>query len=120
MPSIPAAPLLRFTCANASFRFSRSTTASIDGPATAGRSRLAFAARASDSWAAALLPAFFRPHLAMMPLRFTNPSPSSGWIEDFHLQAVVHPRHTTKPPPAGPAAVDRSEEKERPSIRRPP
>ena len=23
-----------------------------------------------------------------------NPSPPSGWIEDFHLQAVVHARHT--------------------------
>ncbi len=50
--------------------------------------------------AAALLHAFFRPHLAMTPLRFTNPSPSSGWIEDFHLQAVVHTRHTTKNRPA--------------------
>ena len=214
MPSMPAAPLLRFTCANAFFRFSRSTTASIDGPATAGRSRPAFAARASVSWAAALrgftlrpgaqvqleliflphgsreiaallatstvrafggalpptmpsadfcaairspcgglspvpetrrrppevrstaftarppdlpprplmavdfaiicslvrpgrprypvlvhraaalLHASFRPHLAMTPLRFANPSPPSGWIEDFHLQAVDHARHT--------------------------
>ena len=33
------------------------------------------------------------------PLRFANPSPPSGWIEDFHLQAVVHTRHTTKTPP---------------------
>src|SRR6266478_250803 len=45
--------------------------------------------------AAALLHAFFRPHLAMTPLRFANPSPPSGWIEDFHLQAVVRTRHTT-------------------------
>ena len=44
--------------------------------------------------AATLLHAFFRPHLAMTPLRFANPSPPSGWIEDFHLQAVVHTRHT--------------------------
>ena len=44
--------------------------------------------------AAVLLHAFFRPHLAMTPLRFANPSPPSGWIEDFHLQAVVHTRHT--------------------------
>ena len=44
--------------------------------------------------AAVLLYAFFRPHLAMTPLRFANPSPPSGWIEDFHLQAVVHTRHT--------------------------
>ena len=48
--------------------------------------------------AAALLHAFFRPHLAMTPLRFANPSPPSGWIEDFHLQAVVHTRHTTGSP----------------------
>src|SRR5436305_11698717 len=46
--------------------------------------------------AAALLHAVFRPHLAMTPLRFANPSPSSGWIEDSHLQAVVHTRHTSK------------------------
>src|ERR1700740_1171992 len=44
--------------------------------------------------AAVLLHAFFRPHLAMTPLRFANPSPPSGWIEDFHLRAVVHTRHT--------------------------
>jgi hypothetical protein len=49
--------------------------------------------------AAALLHASFRPHLAMTPLRFANPSPPSGWIEDFHLQAVDHARHTTKRPP---------------------
>jgi hypothetical protein len=48
--------------------------------------------------AAALLHASFRPHLAMTPLRFANPSPPSGWIEDFHLQAVDHARHTTKRP----------------------
>jgi len=51
--------------------------------------------------AAALLHASFRPHLAMTPLRFANPSPPSGWIEDFHLQAVDHARHTKK----GPAAI---------------
>src|SRR5579862_2733714 len=44
--------------------------------------------------AANLLHAFFRPRLATTPLRFANPSPPSGWIEDFHLQAVVHTRHT--------------------------
>src|SRR5882757_1958663 len=48
--------------------------------------------------AAALLHAFFRPHLTMTPLRFASPSPSSGWTEDFHLQAVVHTRHTTGSP----------------------
>jgi hypothetical protein len=54
MPSMPAAPLLGFTCANACFRFSRSIAAFIDGPAAAGRSRQAFAARASVAWGAAL------------------------------------------------------------------
>src|SRR5260370_38648010 len=52
--------------------------------------------------AAALLHAFFRPHLAMTPLRFASPSPSSGWTEDFHLQAVVHTRHTRKTPRLAP------------------
>jgi hypothetical protein len=47
---------------------------------------------------AALLHASFRPCLAATPLRFANPSPPSGWIEDFHLQAVEHARHTTKSP----------------------
>jgi hypothetical protein len=32
----------------------------------------------------------------MTPLRFANPSVPSGWTEDFHLQAVVHARHTKK------------------------
>jgi hypothetical protein len=44
--------------------------------------------------AAALLHASFRPHLVVTPLRFANPSPPSGWIEDSHLQAVDHARHT--------------------------
>jgi hypothetical protein len=48
--------------------------------------------------AAALLHASFRPRLATTPLRFANPSPPSGWIEDFHLQAVDHARHTKKSP----------------------
>jgi len=51
--------------------------------------------------AVALLHASFRPHLAVTPLRFANPSPSSGWIEDFHLQAVDHARHTTRNRRAG-------------------
>src|SRR5258706_6388023 len=51
---------------------------------------------------ARLLQASFRPRLATTPLRFANPSPPSGWIEDFHLQAVDHARHTTKGPPGGP------------------
>src|SRR5665647_3838294 len=49
--------------------------------------------------AAALLHASFRPRLATTPLRFANPSPPSGWIEDSHLQAVVHARHTTQKSP---------------------
>src|ERR1700760_377548 len=36
----------------------------------------------------------------MTPLRFANPSPPSGWIEDLHLQAVVHTRHTAHGPRA--------------------
>ena len=46
--------------------------------------------------AAALLHASLRPRLATTPLRFANPSPPSGWVEDFHLQAVDHARHTNK------------------------
>jgi hypothetical protein len=46
--------------------------------------------------AAVLLHASFRPRLATTPLRFANPSPPSGWIEDSHLQAVDHARHTSK------------------------
>jgi uncharacterized protein (DUF1800 family) len=48
--------------------------------------------------AATLLHASFRPRLATTPLRFANPSPPSGWMEDFHLQAVDHARHTEKAP----------------------
>ena len=42
--------------------------------------------------------ASFRPRLAATPLRFTNPSPPSGWVEDFHLQAIEHARHTIQTP----------------------
>ena len=45
---------------------------------------------------AALLQASFRPRLATTPLPFANPSPPSGWIEDLHLQADMHARHTKK------------------------
>jgi hypothetical protein len=51
--------------------------------------------------AASLLHASFRPHLAVTPLRFANPSPPSGWVKDFHLQAVDHARHTEKSHPEG-------------------
>jgi len=45
---------------------------------------------------AAALHASFRRHLAMTPLRFAHPSPPSGWVEDLHLLAVEHARHTTE------------------------
>ena len=43
---------------------------------------------------AALLHASSRSSLATTPLRVANPSPPSGWIKDFHLQAVDHARDT--------------------------
>ena len=55
--------------------------------------------------AAVLLHASFRPRLAATPLRFANPSPPSGWIEDSHLQAVDHARHTKKTARGCPRAV---------------
>jgi len=30
------------------------------------------------------------------PCVIANPSPPSGWVEDFHLQATEHAQHTTK------------------------
>ena len=30
------------------------------------------------------------------PCAQLHPSPSSGWVEDLHLRAVVHARHTAK------------------------
>src|SRR5215831_2471285 len=59
--------------------------------------------------AAVLLHASFRPRLATTPLRFANPSPPSGWIEDFHLQAVDHARHTmrTARTPSGPLTLSK-------------
>ena len=44
---------------------------------------------------AGLLHASFRPCLTTTPLRFTKPSPLSGWLEDFHLLVVCHARHTS-------------------------
>jgi len=55
--------------------------------------------------AAVLLHTSFRPHLAATPLRFANPSPPSGWVKDFHLQAVEHARHTRKRPPTEAASI---------------
>src|SRR5258707_15575497 len=31
------------------------------------------------------------------PCVVANPSPPSGWVKDFHLQATEHAQHTTKP-----------------------
>src|SRR5260370_254769 len=31
------------------------------------------------------------------PCVVANPSPPSGWVEDFHLHATEHAQHTTKP-----------------------
>jgi hypothetical protein len=52
--------------------------------------------RVSVRRVAALLHASFGPHLLVAPLRFANPSPPSGWIEDSHLQVIEHARHTSK------------------------
>ena len=54
---------------------------------------------------AVLLHASFRRRLTTTPLRFANPSPPSGWIEDFHLQAVEYARHTTESPGFGPGLI---------------
>jgi hypothetical protein len=59
--------------------------------------------------AAALLYAFFGPHLAMPPLCCTNFSPPSGWIEVFHLQAFVLARHTNEKPRAQARGFDAHE-----------
>jgi hypothetical protein len=55
---MPGAPLLRRTCSSARLilLLSPYTIDSVDGPAAAGRSRQAFAAPISVSWAAVLLP----------------------------------------------------------------
>src|SRR5258708_35873477 len=45
-----------------------------------------------------LFHASFRPRFAATPLRFTNPSPPSGWVEDFHFLAAGHAQHTLQPP----------------------
>src|SRR5262249_48386476 len=31
------------------------------------------------------------------PCVLANPSPPSGWVEDFHLRATEYAQHTTKP-----------------------
>jgi hypothetical protein len=41
-------------------------------------------------------PRFLQTRLTATPLRFANPSPPSGWIENFHLQAVEHAWHTMR------------------------
>src|SRR5215472_13641970 len=47
--------------------------------------------------AAVLLRTSFRHRLAVRPLCFAKPSPPSGWLGDFHPQAIEHARHTTNP-----------------------
>jgi Domain of unknown function (DUF4142) len=39
------------------------------------------------------------------PCVVANPSPPSGWVEDFHLQATEHAQHTTNPLPREGAAA---------------
>jgi len=51
-----------------------------------------------DLRAAALLRAFFRPHLAMTTLALRQSFAAIRWMEDLHLQAVVRTRHTKKAP----------------------
>jgi hypothetical protein len=42
-------------------------------------------------------PDFHRLDRASFAWRTANPSPPSGWIGDFHPQAIEHARHTTNP-----------------------
>jgi len=46
--------------------------------------------------AAISLHAAFRPHVAVTPLRFANPSPPSSWIRDSHPQVGKHAWQTQK------------------------
>ncbi|ACT08310.1 hypothetical protein Dd1591_3499 [Dickeya chrysanthemi Ech1591] len=48
-----------------------------------------------------LLHASFRLRLTTTPLRFTSPSPPSGWTGDFHPRAAEHARHTRQNAPTG-------------------
>ena len=50
---------------------------------------------------AGLLHASFRRTSRLSPLRFANPSPPSGWVEDFHLLAAEHARHSKHFAPNG-------------------
>src|SRR5258708_37606608 len=60
---------------------------------------------------ACLFHASFRPRFAATPLRFTNPSPPSGWVEDFHFLAAGHAQHTLQPPfKAAPRSFQSSDE----------
>ena len=43
---------------------------------------------------ALLLNASFRPSVAGTPLRFANPAPPSGLVEDFHFQASGHAQYS--------------------------
>src|SRR5437899_38064 len=44
------------------------------------------------------------------PCVIANPSPPSGWVEDLHLLAAEHARHTTKPPVRRTLRVRRTEQ----------
>ena len=46
------------------------------------------------SWLCSTLPS--DPASRRRPGAQLHPSPPSGWVEDFHLRAVVHARHTAK------------------------
>jgi hypothetical protein len=46
--------------------------------------------------AAVLLHTSFRHRLAVMPLCFAKPSPPSGWLGNFHPQAIERAGHATE------------------------
>src|SRR5437867_1056933 len=59
------------------------------------RSRLIFGFCSSTR---AFAPRFFQtPSRDDSPGVIANPSPPSGWVEDFHFQTAEHAQHTTKP-----------------------
>jgi hypothetical protein len=48
-------------------------------------------------------PVMWLPHLTMAPLRFANPSPPSGWIEDISKLSIMLGTQIKAPPArAGP------------------
>ena len=87
------------------------TTSAFDGYGLRGQLPARPAPYASDPVfvhrLALLLRASFRPHLAVMPLRFAITSRPSRCEEDLHLLADKHARHTTKKGPRLLAAAPR-------------